>query len=151
MGKQYMNYLKYLLYILLILMIPTSAFAQGQLFQTSKIVVCGSTEVLMKGLKEIGEIEISLLGSLDNVQEGEHVIVTLHRSDRNGTFSVVESSVSGISCMVSVGKIVPAPAKNETEIEPKGVPKVIPDRNGATKTLWQKGRRGIAIKFQVSQ
>ena len=147
-----MKYSKYLLYILLILMIPTSAFAS--MFQTSKTVVCGSTEMLMEGLKKIGETDITLLGSIDgNVPEGDHFIATLHRSIENGTFSVVESSSGGISCMISSGRIVPPSVENETEPKSEDktvVPNVIPDRGGGTKTLWQK-RSGIAIKFQVSQ
>lgn len=149
-----MKYTKYFLYILLILMIPTSVFAQ--MFQTNKSVICGPTVMLMQSLKEIGETEISLLGSIDgNVPEGDHFIATLHRSKENGTFSVIESSSGGISCMISSGRLVPLKAEEETETKPedkKVVPNVIPDRNGGTKTLLRTGKdMGIAIKFQVTQ
>jgi hypothetical protein len=143
-GKQNMKYTKYMLYILLTLMIPVSAFAQ--LFQAHKTVACGPTEFLMEGIKEHGELKLSFLGNVATADQDDVIIVTLHQNEETGTFSVIESSINGISCMISLGTL--KPKKNETEIEPKDVPEVIPDKNGATKTLWQKEKGwGIAIKF----
>ena len=148
-----MKYAKYLSYILLTLMlIPTGVFAQG-IFQTSKGIVCGSTDSLMKGLQEVGETEIILLGKVDNIKEPEQVVATLHRNNKTGTFSVIETANMGISCMISSGTSLDKKEEDETKPKPekKEVPKAVPEKDGGTKTLLQPSSGGIAIKFTISQ
>jgi hypothetical protein len=148
-----MKYLKYLSYILLIICIPTSVFAQKvNFFQSTKGVICGPTEPMMNALMEGGETNVTFLGRVDGTEENIQIIATLHRNKITGSFSVIESASVGMSCMVSVGHGIKVNEGGEELEQPKieEVPKVIPDKNGVTKTLWQRGN-GIAIKFQVSQ
>ena len=100
------------------MLVPTGVFAQS--FQTTKGIICGPTDDLMKGLKEIGETEIILLGAIDNIKKPEQVIATLHRNNKTGTFSVVETANIGISCMISSGtSLDKLDKKEEDETKPK--------------------------------
>lgn len=135
-----MKHIKYLSYILLILvLIPTVSVAQ-EMVQTNKLVVCGSSLMIMNGLdEEYGETKLLVLGAINQGEGYEKVIATVHQNEVTKTFSILETAASGISCIISSGvglmgkKVKDKPDESE-------VP------NSGTKTLLYKGK-GIVIKF----
>jgi len=80
----------------------TNVYSQNQGFQNSQIpVLCGPTPILKTFLEENhGETEIVIIGLVE--ADGSRLAM-LYRNPEKETFTLVISSVTGISCVITTG------------------------------------------------
>ncbi len=67
-----------------------------------KKVQCQATKYMMAWLKRTGEVDFEYLG-MQRPAPGFQVVVSITRNNKHGTFSVLETSNTGKSCIVTLG------------------------------------------------
>ena len=68
----------------------------------TKKVQCASTKDMMVWLKSAGETDFEFLG-MQIPGPGFQIVTAITRNNINGTFTVLETSSTGKSCIVSLG------------------------------------------------
>ena len=76
----------------------------GQAFLLAKNVICNDSKVMYDLLKSEPEPQVPIFSGLIKTPQGEITMMAQIFIDKeNGKFSIVESSVEGISCVISAG------------------------------------------------
>ena len=76
----------------------------GQAFLLPKHVICNDSKVMYKLLKSEPEPQVPIFSGLIQTSQGNVTMMAQIFIDRkNRKFSIVESSVEGISCVISAG------------------------------------------------
>ena len=82
----------------------------GGYIRTSKPIICGPSKLLIPEIhKQAGETDVEFLGLHNSPVPGVQMAYTLHRNKVIGTWTFVESSSTGNSCILAVGKFEPTP------------------------------------------
>ena len=93
-----------ILLILGLLLMPSLVAAQTNFKQLNKPVVCGIQKELFAKIREAGETHFELIGINTDEETGMQIVTSIQRDPVNHTFSVVETSSSGNSCIIAFGK-----------------------------------------------
>ena len=117
--------LRYLICVLTMCMLyPVAVLSQEndnnedtlpELYAIPKGVMCGPSPVVLEGLEKVGETDVVFLGYHENIEPPDQIISVLHRNPNTGSFTVLETSIRGFSCMVSFGNINPPQPPREQE------------------------------------
>jgi len=76
----------------------------GQAFMLAKNVICNDSKAMYDLLKSEPDPQVPIFSGLIKSPQGEITIMAQIFIDKeNGKFSIVESSVEGISCVISAG------------------------------------------------
>ena len=76
----------------------------GEAFLLAKNVICNDSKVMYDLLKSEPGAQVPIFSGLIKTPQGEVTIMAQIFIDKeNGKFSIVESSVEGISCVISAG------------------------------------------------
>jgi len=67
-----------------------------------KKVQCNNTKYMMAWLKRAGETDFEYLG-MQRPGPGFQIVVSVTRNNKHGTFSILETSNTGKSCIVTLG------------------------------------------------
>ena len=101
--------LKWIFFVCALLFV-SSAHAQESFQQIQKPVVCGSQPDIFEKILEAGETDIELVGIFEN--DDVQIVFTINRNLETKTFTITETSISGISCVIGSGMF-------EGNVEPK--------------------------------
>lgn len=73
--------------------------------RTAKPIICSSSRTMLNDIKrgKSGETDIQFLGLQDSPIPGIQFAYTIHRNLEKGTWTFVESSSTGNSCILAVG------------------------------------------------
>jgi hypothetical protein len=93
-----------ILLILGLLLMPSLVAAQTNFKQLNKPVVCGTQKELFEKIRKGGETDFELIGFSTDTDSGVQVVTSILRDPVKHTFSVVETSSSGTSCIIAIGK-----------------------------------------------
>ena len=75
-----------------------------------KPIICGPSKNLIPSVQQgSGETDIEFLGLHDAPVPGVQFAYTLHRNNEKGTWTFIESSSTGNSCILAVGNFQPTP------------------------------------------
>lgn len=85
--------------------------AQESFRQIQKPVVCGMQKDIFQKILEAGETDTELVGIFE--KDSTQVAFTINRNLETKTFTITETSISGISCVIGSGMF-------EGNVEPKG-------------------------------
>lgn len=92
------------------LLFASSINAQESFRQIQKPVVCGMQKDIFQKIQEAGETDIELVGIFEN--DDVQIVFTINRNLETKTFTITETSISGISCVIGSGMF-------EGNVEPK--------------------------------
>jgi hypothetical protein len=92
------------LLIIGLLFISNSVFAESNFRQMNKPVFCGIQKELFAKIREAGETHFELIGINTDEETGMQIVTSIQRDPVNHTFSVVQTSSSGNSCIIAFGK-----------------------------------------------
>jgi hypothetical protein len=94
-----------------LLLMSSLVSAQSNFKRIDKPVFCGLQKELFAKMKEAGETDFELIGISTDRDTGVQVVTSIQRDPVNHTFSVIETSSSGISCIIAGGMFEGNPAK----------------------------------------
>ena len=87
-----------------LLLMSSLVSAQSNFKRIDKPVFCGLHKELFAKMKEAGETDLELIGISTDRDTGVQVVTSILRDPVKHTFSVVETSSSGNSCIIAFGK-----------------------------------------------
>ena len=94
-----------LLLFAMVLLFSASVNAQESFRQLGKPVVCGAQKEIFKKIEEsAGETDLEFIGIFES--SDSQIAFSVSRNLKTKTFTIIETSVSGISCIIGSGKYV---------------------------------------------
>jgi hypothetical protein len=101
---------------ILIALMPTVALSQASVGQVNKLVLCGKSDIVLKKLKEFGETDFDFVGftQKSDGKPNKEMAVGIFKNKKTGSFSIVETHVNGISCVISTGYDAESTIKKDT-------------------------------------
>tara|TARA_R110000796_G_scaffold95472_3_gene200755 strand:- start:538 stop:861 length:324 start_codon:yes stop_codon:yes gene_type:complete len=88
----------------LVLMFTNPVVAQESIKLIPKPVVCGPHTEITEKIIAAGETEFEYLGMYEpETDKNVQVVFSIYRSPKNKTFTIMETSISGVSCIIGGG------------------------------------------------
>tara|TARA_R110000803_G_scaffold2942_1_gene10188 strand:+ start:6303 stop:6629 length:327 start_codon:yes stop_codon:yes gene_type:complete len=91
-------------FLLIVIMFSYTVIAQESLLLVPKPVVCGNQKDIFDAIENAGELDIELIGIFtSNDVDAVQSAFTISRNEINETFSIIETSTTGMSCIIGSG------------------------------------------------
>jgi hypothetical protein len=86
------------------LMLTNPAVAQESIKLIPKPVICGPHTEITEKINEAGETNFEYLGMYEaESDKNVQVVFSIYRNLKNKTFTIMETSISGVSCIIGGG------------------------------------------------
>jgi hypothetical protein len=97
--------MKTIITIIAVVLFSCNVYAHPPIGPTKKNIICGPSDDVMNKLNQFGESSFEFFGfsSGPNDKPNDKIVLSIFRNIKTGSFSIVETHIEKVSCIIATG------------------------------------------------